>query len=331
MLELLPWHQEQWNQLLKARSHSRLHHALLLTGPEGTGPGQFADCLAYRMLCESRIGVDVACGECRSCVLLSAGNHPDLLRVGPEEESRQIKVDAARDLIDYLQLSSHCGGLKVAIVSPAEGMNWNAANTMLKVLEEPPGDALILLVSQQPALLPATIRSRCQRISFPPVYDQTALDWLGERLKEGHEPGDLLMMARGEPLRVVAMLENDTFTLRYEILNDLKKKSDPVRLAEKWQSLDIQEVFSCLVMYFSRMGRLKSCRASTTGDQKGVTVELQELAKGLDLWQILSCFDLASRNYSLVTGPFNLSKQGLLEDFIIYWQNLTVATRGQVM
>lgn len=329
MLELLPWHRIQWRQLLDARDRSRLHHALLLAGPGGVGVERFAECLARRMLCENPPGEDVACGRCRACILLEAGNHPDTLRVTPEEEGKQIPVDTIRDLIDYLQLSSHGGGYKIAIVSPAERMNWNAANSLLKVLEEPPGSALIMLVSSRPSLLPATIRSRCQIIEFPPVHDQSAQNWLRQRLPEGQEAGDLLLLARGEPIKAAAMLENGADKKQLEILRDLKAGGDPIGLAAKWQFLHIAEVFATIAVFLAQMSRLKSGAMPGALADKGILAELRALTARMEMPQLLACYDRANQNHALATGPYNINKQGLLEDFIIYWQNSFASNRGR--
>ncbi|TAJ93478.1 MAG: DNA polymerase III subunit delta' [Gammaproteobacteria bacterium] len=329
MLELFPWHQTQWRQLLAARDRSRLHHALLLAGPGGVGVDRFAECLARRMLCENPPGEDVACGLCRACALLEAGSHPDTLRVAPEEEGKQIPVDAIRDLIDYLQLSSHGGSIKIAIVAPAERMNWNAANTLLKVLEEPPGSALIMLVSSRPSLLPATIRSRCQIVEFPPVHDQSAQDWLRQRLPEGQEAGDLLLLARGEPIKAAAMLENGADKKQLEILQDLKAGGDPIGLATKWQFLDIAEVFATIAVFLAQLSRLKSGAMPHALADKGIMSELRALTPRLELTQMLACYERANQNHALAVGPYNINKQGLLEDFIIYWQNSFASNRGR--
>jgi DNA polymerase-3 subunit delta' len=326
MLELYPWQLTQWTQLLAAIDKGKLPHALLLSGTEGIGLEHFAACLAARLLCGAPGKTTVACGECRSCILLKAGNHPDLNRVIPEEEGQQIKVAAIRNLKDYIHLSSQYGRYKVAMISPANSMNRSAANSLLKTLEEPPGEALLILVSHQPALLPVTIRSRCQSIIFPAVFDQVAQEWLQSRLGDCQEIAEILALAHGGPLKAVQLFEAGSMEHQITLLADLtesrSKGTDPVSLALKWQKIGILEVFSCLLTVFSRMSRLKLENLDDNSDKSSIIRYLQALVKGLDLVQIIACYDLVKENYFTATGPININKQGLLEDFIVYWQSL---------
>jgi DNA polymerase III delta' subunit len=176
-----PWTHAQWTQLHQRRQQQRLPHALLLAGPPGLGKADFARDLAQSLLCEQPTAAGMACQHCRSCARFTATTHPDFLVVEPEEPGKAIKVDQVRDLISQFALASHQGGYRIAIVQPAEQMNLAAANSLLKTLEEPPADSLILLISARPSLLPATILSRCQRLEFAPPAHELALAWLNKQ------------------------------------------------------------------------------------------------------------------------------------------------------
>jgi DNA polymerase III subunit delta' len=178
----LPWLAETQERLRAAHAAGRLPPALLLVSPGGLGAELLAAWASALALCESAEGAP--CGVCASCVLLRADTHPDVHVVRLLEDAQQIKVDQIRELIEALALSSYRGGYKVAVVEDAEALNANGANAFLKTLEEPSGKSLLILIAKPSHRLPATISSRCQRITLrAPARDQ-ALAWL-----EQHAPG----------------------------------------------------------------------------------------------------------------------------------------------
>ena len=179
--ERLPWHRPQWERIERGIQAGRVPHALLLHGAAGNGKARFAARLAATLLCRSG---EPPCGDCESCRFCAAGSHPDRLDVGVEKDRREIVVDQIRDLIHTVGLTARLGGRKVVTVDHAERMNRHAANTLLKTLEDPPGETVFLLVSSNHALLLATIRSRCQMIGFPVADRDTALEWLRGEMDE---------------------------------------------------------------------------------------------------------------------------------------------------
>jgi DNA polymerase-3 subunit delta' len=211
---IAPWLTENWRRLTAQLGARRLPHALLLAGPAGLGKRGFAQALAARALCRTASGDDLACGECRACAQIAAGTHPDLLTVSLELRDdgklrTEITIDQIRALGARLSLTPQLDGLQLALIDPADALNDHAANALLKTLEEPSADTVIVLVSDQPSRLPATIRSRCVRVDarFPPR--QQALAWLigqgvaTERAETAlafaaGNPGEALDYARGE-------------------------------------------------------------------------------------------------------------------------------------
>ena len=161
-----PWLAEARSRVLRMVASDRLSHALLLQGPPGIGKAALAEWIARVALCDAP--ADAPCGACPSCVQHSAGSHPDLQRVVIPEDKKQIPVEHIREMIAALQMKSYRGRRKVAIIDPADGMNPNGYNALLKTLEEPPGDAVIILTVSRPERLPATIGSRCQRVKLVP-------------------------------------------------------------------------------------------------------------------------------------------------------------------
>ena len=210
-----------WNQPILdslARRLERLPHALLIHGPRGIGKLALAERAAQFLLCE---GAPRPCGTCDGCRWFLGGNHPDFRRLEPEalakepppdadnegparrtkQPSIEIKVDQVRELADFLYVRSHRGRLRVALVHPAEHMNENAANALLKGLEEPPAGAVFILVSHRPAQLLPTIRSRCVAVPVPLPPREAAIEWLSQQgVKDAVR---WLAYAGGAPLRAV--------------------------------------------------------------------------------------------------------------------------------
>jgi DNA polymerase-3 subunit delta' len=203
----MPWLRPAWDLFRERMEGERLAHAMLLHGPEGIGKSRLARLMLETLLC-AEPGPEGPCGECRSCKLLVGGAHPDAFtvtfRVDPKTQKRkkEILVEQIRDLIGSLSLTTTFSRRKVALVYPADAMNRNAANALLKTLEEPPGETVILLVAHEASRLPVTVRSRCQALAVPMPNDADAIAWL--RSAEGFGEGDArdaLLSAAGAPVK----------------------------------------------------------------------------------------------------------------------------------
>ena len=205
--EIFPWLNQHWSFFLQRLEKNRLAHALMIEGPEGTGKTALARAMIARLLCrEEQI---YACGHCRSCNLLTGKAHPDFFDLQPEEDSKVIKVDQVRALIGKLVLTTFISERKVAFIHPAEAMNIAAANALLKSLEEPSGDTVLILVSDNPGRLPVTIRSRCQSISVNQPDPQSVVDWLEKDTGNTREKIAAALQAAGNsPLRAKYYLDS---------------------------------------------------------------------------------------------------------------------------
>ncbi|MCW8983687.1 MAG: DNA polymerase III subunit delta', partial [Gammaproteobacteria bacterium] len=181
-MTLYPWQIAQWNNIRWAVEQNRLSHALLLTGPEGMGKSHFAQALVTSLLCQSRGENLQACGECKSCQLYRSDSHPDFFKIAPEEPGKQIGVDAVRALGKFVALKPQQSIHKCILVEDTHMMNSNAANAFLKTLEEPNNNTHLILVTNQPAKLLATIKSRCQMIQFAPDLSETSQQWVEQEL-----------------------------------------------------------------------------------------------------------------------------------------------------
>lgn len=208
MPEALPWQQDKWKILSGLYRTGRLPHALLFAGPEGVGKRQFASSFAGFMLCEAK--TPSACGQCRSCMQIAAGHHPNILHLKREtdektgKQKRDISIAAVRALDEHFSLTSHYGQAKIVVIDPADALNASSANALLKTIEEPPRNAFLILISEQPQTLPATLRSRCQAVRFPCPERMHSLDWLGR----GKDAEAALHAAYGAPLKAKALLES---------------------------------------------------------------------------------------------------------------------------
>lgn len=328
---MLPWHGTQWHNLNTAVAAGRLPHGLLLTGPDGIGLGEFALEFARALLCEQRAVDGAPCGQCRACVLTAAGNHPDILQVQPEEPGKQIRVDEIRALLEFMHLSSQSGRNKVAIIDPAEAMNRNAANGLLKTLEEPPSGAVLILCCHQPGRLPVTIRSRCQQLEFHGDTAAQTRDWLALRLGvDGEAAGALLLRAGGAPFRAVRLAETGALAKQSELLDDLcrlrREAGNPIPVAQKWVGLGFPDVLVWLQEILRNVIAHKVA-AGGAGNLSSESGHLQQIADELDLSQLVASHDLALKNYQGATGPFNFNPQGLLEEFIVHWQSIAKTRR----
>ena len=329
-LQPLPWQIDNWKSFHLANRAERMAHAILLTGPDGIGLEYFSKCLTAGLLCENTDENSLACGDCQSCHLINGESHPDLFMVEPEETGKQIKVDTVRKFIDSIHLKSQYGRYKIAVITPAESMNRNAANSLLKTLEEPPEYALLLLLSHRPNLLPITIRSRCQQIRFNPVFDDETVHWVGQHLPAelaaDESAKHLLTQAGGAPLAIEAMLESSVLEYQTKLLEDLFSlkgmQEDPIKVAERWKTYDASQVFLWLSQLFADMVRLKVLGQPVRISDTKLIGRLQELIKQLELRELSGFYHLLLENYSLSTGAISYNAQGLLEDVIIFWQNL---------
>lgn len=241
-----PWLKEHMASLAAARAADRVPHSLLIHESPGVGGEWLAFWIARLLLCTSE---QKPCGICTACKNASENRHADLTAVQPTEESRQIRIEQVRDVCAELALTSYQGGYKVGIISPADSMNRFAANALLKTLEEPSRNTILILVASQPSRLPATIMSRCQRINIRPPTREESIEWL----KNAKGPGDwgaVLEVIGDAPLAameldpaVVAKLNSE---IRQALADVQGGHADPVALAERWSRSELPLRLMCI-------------------------------------------------------------------------------------
>jgi DNA polymerase-3 subunit delta' len=246
----LPWLQGAQVRMRAAIAAQRLPHSLLVLSNPGLGAEQLANWITALALCESP--GPRPCGACASCRLLRADSHPDAHIVRLEEDAQQIKVDQVRALIESLSLKSYRGGYKVGVIEGAESLNANGANAFLKTLEEPTANTLLILIARPSHRLPATIASRCLRLTLAPPPRETALAWLeqhaaAETAREGSSPamtaaarswGAALALAGGAPLLALEFEAVGIAALDADMRQSLKQLGagsvDVTLLADRW-------------------------------------------------------------------------------------------------
>ena len=305
MVWLDPVREEFRNRL----QSDRLAHAFLLSGQTGTGKQELAMEMIASLLClENNLP---ACGNCRSCQLLASGAHPDFRILSFELNDKgklrsEIVIDQVRELISFLQLTTTISEKKAALVHPAEAMNKNAANALLKTLEEPPGDAVILLLSHDPSRLAVTIRSRCQKLQVRSPGVETALAWLLETGAFGeHEARSALKAAAGSPFRAREMLSEDGPD-HYRLVSDtlesvLEGRCAPASAMSALGDVEPHRLWTWLSL--SAADRFRQ-----NMDDRTVIISLSQLQ------------DTADRNRALLSSP--VRKDLLLQDWLIQWARL---------
>lgn len=254
-------HPEVWAALQRWRA--RLPQALLVTGAPGIGKFDLMRAFVADLFCESPLPEGQGCGHCEGCHWFSLGNHPDfrvlvpkameevlgLAREADEESdakasqkkpSKEIVIDQVRGLEGLLSVGSYRHGMRVALIYPAEDMNRNTANALLKSLEEPPPNTLFCLVSGNPAQLLPTIRSRCQHLPIPMPTPARSLAFLrAQGISDEREAQRYLALAGGAPKLAVTLADKNTFPWLSMLLEQLGRgrQMDPLAAAGELDTL----------------------------------------------------------------------------------------------
>jgi len=283
MTVCLPWQRETWQQLSASRRAGRLPHALLLSGPQGIGKQVFARALTQSLLCQTLDEQGFACGRCRDCYLFDAGTHPSLFDCQPGESNTVIKIDQIRALAEFCIHTGQTGSARVGLIAPAERLNQNAANALLKTLEEPPPGVVLLLLSDQPAQIPATLRSRCQSLKLVRPHKTLAVQWL--RQQEVSEDAEtLLNLAGGAPLLAQQLAAQQVLPKRRALFDIYQavaeQRMSEVTATEQWLRYDTLLSLDWLLSWHMDLIRLNMSTQAEL-DQPDLAQELRGLADKL--------------------------------------------------
>ncbi|HBO1216120.1 TPA: DNA polymerase III subunit delta' [Pseudomonas aeruginosa] len=324
MADIYPWQQALWSQLGGRAQHA---HAYLLYGPAGIGKRALAEHWAAQLLCQ-RPAAAGACGECKACQLLAAGTHPDYFVLEPEEAEKPIRVDQVRDLVGFVVQTAQLGGRKVVLLEPAEAMNVNAANALLKSLEEPSGDTVLLLISHQPSRLLPTIKSRCVQQACPLPGAAASLEWLARALPD--EPAEaleeLLALSGGSPLTAQRLHGQGVREQRAQVVEGVKKllkqQIAASQLAESWNSVPLPLLFDWFCDW-----TLGILRYQLTHDEEGLGLAdmrkvIQYLGDKSGQAKVLAMQDWLLQQRQKVLNKANLNRVLLLEALLVQWASL---------
>src|ERR1051325_10561135 len=205
-------HQKQIETLRSALMNGRLHHAYLFAGPEGVGKRKIAFSFAKVIHCSETPGD--FCNGCANCARIDAGNHPDVRFLEPLAGKKEISIQQIRDIEKELNFRSFSGGRKVAIIDPATLMNLSSQNALLKTLEEPPQDSLMILIAANGGGLLPTLRSRCLRLSFAPLTRQQVAGFLQSQHEIASADADFIAALSMGSIGAALALDHDEMVER---------------------------------------------------------------------------------------------------------------------
>ena len=281
---IFPWQNALWQQLHQA--HANLPHAILFYGQQGIGKLTFAEQFAKSLLCENIAPDGYACGQCASCVWFDKYSHPDYRRLRPDvlededaamsedvdseepveekfsskskkSKSKVIRVAQVRELADFTNLSTHRHGRRVVLLYPAETLNTESANALLKTLEEPHPETIYLLVSSEPESLLPTILSRCRKIAMPMPQREESWKWLQA---QGVRDAEVWLAEQGgAPLSALAASRAGTQDGMDEFLSQLVSPSveGALRTAERMQRTPTMDLIAWLQRWLYDIFSLK--------------------------------------------------------------------------
>lgn len=317
-----PWQQPIWQSLQLSMHDDKLPHALLFSGIEGVGKVHLAVLLAHKLMCLTVVS-ELACGKCKSCLLMAAGSHPDLMLIAPEAEGKAIKIDTIRQVNDFLSKTPQQGGRKVVLITPAEAMTGGAANALLKSLEEPAGRAHIVLVSHQTSAVLSTIKSRCRLVTFGQPAAADVLPWLTPLAGSRVAPATLLALAGGAPLRAKALLDGDALELHAQLLAGLQSLFEgtkgPLDLAGEWLTQDQQQVLRWLQVWVG--GLIRNVQWGSDVDQVVDRVAWVDSVFGAGSEVYLHRFyEKVGRARQSLSSGSNPNPQLLMEEIALDWQ-----------
>jgi DNA polymerase-3 subunit delta' len=302
----LPWlsnFAQAWHDRVR---HGRLPHAVLLAGPVGVGKRA-----AARWIVATKLGLErSALPDSRAAI----PEHADLHWITIPEDKSAIGIDQVRALVHALSLTSYAGGGKAAVIEPANAMTDSAANSLLKTLEEPPGDALLILVVDRVGRLPATIFSRCQRIDFATPPEDVVLAWL-DRQQPGAAWAEALRVAGGAPLLAPQALEDlETGAGLARDLNALGRGSgSAVAVAKRWAGLAPEFVLDWLAQQLKL-----ALVAASAGRERAAGLAIDEsVLRRMDSRNMFCYLDIINRLRGQPRGSFNV--QLTLEGLLIDW------------
>jgi DNA polymerase-3 subunit delta' len=305
-----PWLQAVEAEFAERLRSGRLAHALLISGSADCGKTELAKAFMASVLCLEN--TYPACGKCRSCQLAATGAHPDGHVITFEENPKtgelrkELVIEQVRRLTSSMFLTNTISQRKSALVYPAEAMNRSTANALLKTLEEPQGEAVLILVSHAPGRLLATIRSRCQALPVRQPDFAAALNWLSSEMGLSESDADLaLKAAAGSPFRALRMAQDggtEQYRQVHQLLQGLRNgQAGTGQAMKELAEVDPDRLWAWMSLLSANLSRSLA-------------------AQGKAVKSVLDLQRQADRNRGLARTP--VRKDLLLQDWLIQWSEL---------
>jgi DNA polymerase-3 subunit delta' len=322
----MAWLQPSWTQLSNYIDQNRIPQALLIIGNKGLGKQQLAEYFSQSLMCSSPLSEGGYCGKCQSCTLFQAKTHPDYIFIAPEETGKVIGIDVVRQLTVKLSLKPQYESYRLVVINPADSLNNASANAFLKYLEEPTERTCLILITDRPSKLPATIRSRCQKLLVS-VSDEAAVKtWLTQQGVV--EDVDLLLkVSQGSPLLAKRLSEGSALNIRADCFKQWQKvaklEDNFVIIAEQWNKLDKAVMDLLLIWLISWVGDLiKIGHHLQAVDIVNLDLKtsLQEMVEKLDLKKLYKHYDFLLLSRQRLDTQLN--KQLMIEEILIQWSEL---------
>ncbi len=277
------WQKDAWASFAARRLGGQMPHALMLTASPGLGLHEFAEQARASLLCINPIASAHACETCRSCVARHAGSHPDDCVIRPEESKVSIGIDLIRWAAERLAKTPQAGGFQVALIEPAHAMTVAAANALLKTLEEPARDTVLILVSEQPGKLLPTVLSRCQRLHLPRPSKAQAMAWLaGSGVAKSANMDLALAIAADAPILAAQLLESGAVQ-SYRLLSEAldagvsNGQIDALAIGKQW--MQRLPEFARLYEYYLLTRQRKNVSSAAKLDRDSRSFEILGIAK----------------------------------------------------
>lgn len=331
----MPWLNEPWERLRQSLADNRLPHALLVTGEEGVGKRAFADRFAALLVCEQPdMALGLRCGRCKQCELASADTHPDIRRYAPEK-SRVIKVDQVRALSSFAVASPQVAGRKVAVIDRADQLNINSANALLKTLEEPASDLVLILLQESGRPVLPTIRSRCQVQGIATPSAAQALQWLRAEIEQmtlespptSEQCDRALRLAANAPRLALEYVTGDFLSLRDEAFEQFRRfMKGQISVGDAAKPFKTLGLEASLWLFEGWAGDLARIKAGGLARDEEASEMLGFLARTNPAWRAHELIDLVHEARS--AAVYNVSPDLEAGRLLIAWQKLMPVKRA---
>ena len=331
--EIYPWLKTQWNKLSQIPKNN-FPHALIITGMNGLGKLDFCHILSQALLCENLLDDALPCGRCPSCIQYKANSHGDFLELKPADGKKSIGVDQIREMIHWMNLTHQSRQKKILFIPQAEQMTLQASNALLKTLEEPPANVVIILISEHVKSLIATIRSRCQIIALPKPDEKMINQWIDDNYADWKVTSEnehyifnnrdvILSLALSAPLKIKQLLTSDELNQRKVIVDHLisiiSDQTAPVLVSAALIKMDVKAVIYWFQLILFDLIYIHYNMDNKQLINKDYYTKLSSVSVKLNSLLLFELIKELNQYYQFQSNSLN--QQLLLDSYLIKWQN----------